>query len=259
MIYEKVLEESQQLDKEIKQIQAQLKKFPKGKLICTRNGKYYKWYWSDGKKEHYIPKKQRQLAERLALKKYLSYQLEDLFREKRAVNLYLKNHSHNSGKAMELLEKKPEYQRLISPYFKPKSEKFIEWMEAPYEKDTAYPEHLIHETSAGFPVRSKSEVMIVQFLLEHQIPFRYECALYIGGEKIFPDFTILHPLSGKTYYWEHFGLMDDWEYAKKAANRLQLYITNKMIPTIQLITTYETKEHPLSIDTIKRTIEKYFL
>ena len=34
-----------------------LQDFPDGKLLCTKNGKGYKWYQSDGKNKIYIPKK----------------------------------------------------------------------------------------------------------------------------------------------------------------------------------------------------------
>lgn len=56
-----------------------------------------------------------------------------------------------------------------------------------------YPERLIHKTSAGIDVRSKSEAMIVQVLHSHKIPFRYECALHIGSITLYPDFTIRIP------------------------------------------------------------------
>lgn len=59
------------------------------------------------------------------------------------------------------------------------------------------------------------------------------------------------------YYWEHFGIMDDSNYANNVALKLNTYISNHIIPTIDLITTYKTKEHPLTIDTINRVIEEY--
>lgn len=258
MIYDKIIEENQCLDRQIKIIQGQLKKLPKGKLICSRNGKYYKWYQSDGKQEKYIPKKQRKLAEQLALKKYLTYQLEDLLYEKKALNLYLKNHRQTPDKAMTLLQNKPEYQRLVSPYLQPISEKQQEWMNEPYERNTSHQEQLKYMTSAGFPVRSKSEVMIVEELLRNQIAFRYECKFYLGEMIVYPDFMILHPKTGKMYLWEHFGRMDEKKYADKASRKLQAYIANGIIPSIQLITTYETLEYPLGISVIRKMIEEYF-
>lgn len=259
MLYEKVLEESRRLEKQIKIIQEKLKHFPKGKLICSCNGKYYKWYVSDGKKEKYIPKKQRDLAEKLAFKKYLTYQLEDLIREKKAIDLYLNNYNQKPDKAMTLLQNKPEYQRLVSPYLKPKSLKLQEWMNEPYERNKSNLQNLKHKTSAGFNVRSKSESMIVEELLRNQIAFRYECEYCLGEMTVYPDFMIIHPETLEMYLWEHFGRMDDKPYMDRAGRKLQMYISNGIIPSIHLITTYETLDHPLGIDTIRKTIEEYFL
>ena len=51
--------------------------------------------------------------------------------------------------------------------------------------------------------------------------------------------------------------MDDPNYTNNVLLKLNTYITNQIIPTINLITTYETKEHPLTIDTINRVIAEY--
>ena len=76
---------------------------------------------------------------------------------------------------------------------------------------------------------------------------------------LFPDFTIRHPVSKEVYYWEHFGMMDDSAYSQKAFSKMQLYTRYGIIPSVNLITTYETKDNPLSIDTIEKVISNYFL
>jgi len=96
------------------------------------------------------------------------------------------------------------------------------------------------------------------FLFVNKIPFRYECMLHLGENAIFPDFTIRHPKNGEIFYWEHFGLMDNPSYSSKAFSKLQLYSTYKIIPSIQLITTYETKEHPLTMETVEKIVKDYF-
>ena len=63
--------ESKRLDEQINSLHSQIKSLPEGKIICTPNGKGYKWYRSDGHKSVYIPKSERNLAEQLAIKKYL--------------------------------------------------------------------------------------------------------------------------------------------------------------------------------------------
>ena len=96
-------------------------------------------------------------------------------------------------------------------------------------------------------------------LFVNKIPFRYECELQLGEIFIYPDFTIRHPKTGEIYYWEHFGRMDDSKYNKNVPSKLQLYISNGIIPSIQLITTYETIENPLSSEKVESLIREYFL
>ena len=108
-------------------------------------------------------------------------------------------------------------------------------------------------------LRSKAESEIDSELFEKHIPFRYEAPLIIGNKTFYPDFTIRHPITGEIYYWEHFGMMDNPEYAKSAYRKLELYYQVGLIPNINLITTYETKDKPLCIDTIKKIVYEYFL
>lgn len=141
----------------------------------------------------------------------------------------------------ESLLSMPEYHTLLSSSFQPHSEELSTWMNFPYEQNPNYPEQLAHHTLSGHFVRSKSEVLIDMALYMNHIPFRYECALTLGNITLYPDFTIKHPQTGVIYYWEHFGLMDEPAYYKSAYSKLQLYTTHNIIPTVQLITTYETK------------------
>lgn len=254
-----MLSESKQLEEQIKSTQNQISNLPEGKLICARSNGYYKWFQSDGRHKVYIPKTNRQLAEQLAIKKYLSFLSEDLSNEKKAVDAYLTQHDSQSNKASQLLTDFPEYAKLLSPFFSPLSQELLEWASAPYEHNPKFPEYLIHKCQSGNLVRSKSEAMIDMFLYLNKIPFRYECALQLGEATIFPDFTIRHPQTGAVYYWEHFGMMDDPHYCQNACTKLQLYTSYKIIPTIHLITTYETKANPLYSEDVRKIIEHYFL
>lgn len=134
-----------------------------------------------------------------------------------------------------------------------------EWQQQIFLKNEKYPEQLIHNTYSGNMVRSKSEVLIDMVLHENRIPFRYECLLELGDVEVFPDFTIRHPKNGELFYWEHFGMMDNANYSKNAISKLQLYVSNGIIPSIQLITTYETKEKPLNTEMIQKIVDYYFL
>ena len=258
MLYERISKERQRLQQQIDAILPQLKKLPEGKLICSQNGNRVKWYKSDGHTKIYIPKKQRSLAEQLAKKKYLSLVLEDLTHEQRALDFYLSHHSKNTGKSKTLLTEIQGYQELLAPYFQTQDQKICSWLNAAYEKNPKYPEQLIHKTASGNFVRSKSEAMIDLYLHTKNIPFRYECSLSLGDTIVYPDFTIMHPKTGEIIYWEHFGMMDEAFYYQKVFPKLQQYTAYGIVPSINLITTYETKNCPLSSEMIEKIIEYYF-
>lgn len=254
-----MLFESKRLDEQIKSLESRIKQLPEGKLLCARDGNHYKWYLSNGHQKEYIHKKDRALAEQLAIKKYLSLLAEDLSQEKRSIDFYLKHHNPEISKSTRLLTEPSEYANLLSPFFTPQSKELRNWMHAPYVTNQKFPEQLIHKSSSGHMVRSKSEAMIDTFLHINKIPFRYECALQLGEITLFPDFTIRHPMTGETFYWEHFGLMDNPGYFKNAYSKLELYTSHGIVPSIHLITTYETKNNPLSSEVIEKIVRHYFL
>ncbi len=257
MLYQHILSEHQKVTERIQSLKSQLNTLPPGKLICCSHGRYVKWYQSDSHQKSYIPKTNRALAEQLAKKKYLALLLKDLENEKRALESYVKYHSHIS-KADQLLTEPSECQKLLTPFFSPSSQQLSDWMNAPYERNQQHPENLIHKTISGNMVRSKSELLIDVCLRTHNIPFRYECALHIDDTTVYPDFTLLHPLTHQILYWEHFGMMDNPTYANHAASKIKLYASCGIIPGIHLITTYETRDFPLNTDAIEKLIEYYF-
>ena len=259
MIYEHALKEKKKLDQQINLLQRKINQLPDGKIICTHFGKYTKWYQSDGKTQIYIPKKERHLAEQLALKKYLSLQLKNLQQEKLAIEYYLRHHNTNAEESENVLFTTPAYRELLSPHIKPLSQELFEWQNADYIKNNAHPEHLNHETITGSYVRSISEEMIHMVLYKNKIPFRYECGLKLGDFTYYPDFTIRHPKTGEVFIWEHFGLLDKSDNQKNMLGKLHTYISNNILPGIHLITTYETQDAPLTIELVEKIVRYYFL
>ena len=257
-IYHQIVEEQQRLVQQITSLEKKIAKLPDGKLISVHNGKYVKWYRSDGHSNIYLSKKEQVLAQQLAQKKYYLALRKHLLHETTALNAYLKHHSCGVPPHEKLLEESSTYYNLLAPLFAPEVSEFKKWMDGPYEKNTKHSEHLTHKTLSGHLVRSKSEVMICNCLYHCRIPFRYESLLLLGNLPAYPDFTIKHPSTGMQYYWEHFGLMDQPEYINRACQKIKLYFENGIIPGINLILTYETREHPLSIDQVEKIVKEYF-
>ena len=146
----------------------------------------------------------------------------------------------------------------MSPHFKTNDKQIQDWLNSPYKKNTKHPENLIHKTASGHFVRSKSEALIDLALYTNKIPFRYECALELENIILYPDFTIMHPISMEIYYWEHFGKMDDFLYRQNTGSKLQTYCVNKILPNVNLIVTFETQDSPLSSQEVQEIIEHYF-
>jgi len=259
VLRKKILEEYRSVQNQIDEIEKKLKQLPEGKLLFSRSNNNVKWYVSDGHKKVYLSKKKRHIAEQLAMKKYLQIRKEDFFRRKQMLENYFQYYIEDSYVTEEQLFQDENYRELLEPYLAPQDEESTAWMNESYEKNEKYADGLVHKTSSGIYVRSKSESMIELFLHTNQIPFRYECALHLGDLTLYPDFTIKHPKTKKIYYWEHFGIMDDPEYIRSTCWKLEQYANHGIIPSIQLITTYETKEYPLSYHEIARLGAEYFL
>lgn len=254
-----MLKEKQRLEEQILSLQNQISACPEGNIYCARNGSHYKWYYTDGQNHRYLPKRERKFAEQLAVKKYLSALLNDAVSQKRAIDFYLRHHPSSPGKAQTMLAECPEYRNLLHSRFTPLSQELDEWQHADYQRNPYKPEHLTIKAASGNYVRSKSEALIDMALLTNKIPFRYECELHLGDVVIYPDFTIRHPVTGQTFYFEHFGLMDKLKYRNRAGERLQLYVTHGIFPNVQLLTTYETQDAPLSVTSVNNLIQSYFL
>lgn len=227
-------------------------------MKIIKNGNYWKWYEYYNGNWIYIPKKKREYAEKLAYKVYLNACLTDLKNELLAIEEYKKHFSIDQREEDKLFSA-PEFHSLLKGQIKPISEELKIWSSEEYNKNTAYPETLIHKGINGNFLRSKSEVLIDTFLYQYRIPYRYECELKINNAIIFPDFTIRHPITGNTYYWEHFGMMDNLLYANQCYEKLEIYFENGIFPSKNLIITFETKSSPLTIDVVQHQIEHYFL
>ena len=91
-------------------------------------------------------------------------------------------------------------------------------------------DRLIHRTTQGEAVRSKSEVIIANLLAAHKIEYSYEKPLQLSDVTRYPDFTIEDDESGITYYWEHCGLLHEPTYEARWNAKLKWYEANDILP-----------------------------
>lgn len=88
------------------------------------------------------------------------------------------------------------------------------------------PENLIYEVLPDLFVRSEGERMISEALAKAEIGFHYEKPLIAKDNKSFklPDFTFKY--NRKEYYWEHNGMMSNFDYAGGVEKKRRWYQEN---------------------------------
>ncbi|MBC3759706.1 AAA family ATPase [Hyunsoonleella sp. SJ7] len=120
-----------------------------------------------------------------------------------------------------------------------------------------YAEGLIHKTKKeGLLVRSKSEVIIANMLVEKEIDFEYERE-FIGknGQKRIPDFTFIDA-AGDIIILEHLGMMSLPSYRADWEKKLQFYNDNGYKLTDNLFTTTESEKGGIDSIAIEEVINK---
>ncbi len=136
---------------------------------------------------------------------------------------------------------------------------FIEqWLEEHKGNVNTYGEATEFKTRRGEYVRSKSEKIIADYLLENGIPYQYEPRYeVVGSRSVFPDFVILNVRKRKTIYWEHLGRVGDIGYATRNFNKLMDYEEQGLILGDNLIITLETLERQLDIRLVEEKVNLF--
>ena len=219
-------------ENEILEIKNELKRLPEGYLI--QHGSTY--YIRVNKTDKGITRN-LELIRKLARKAYLQRRLEHLEANLCSTKLFMKYKTKDPSEIVRGLSS--AYQTLpFFFFFHPGIHNNLSHKEK--TRQTTYrPEELIYYTSSGIQVRSKSERTIADTLYRYQIPFHYEAPIVLDSVVWHPDFTIYRPSDGKLLLWEHFGVMDDEKYRKRAADKIAAYIRNGYYPSGNLICTYE--------------------
>lgn len=126
-------------------------------------------------------------------------------------------------------------------------------------------EGLIHRTSKGLAVRSKSELIIAEALSNAGIEFEYEKPLSLGGSTRYPDFTIDDEISGRIIFWEHLGMLEREDYRRSWEKKLAWYRSHGVLPADEgagpngiLVTTRESSSTGFDSSAVQTVIRKQF-
>ncbi len=228
-------------------------------INLKKNGKYYTKYKRTGGKEiqEYAGKVDKSILD-ISAYHYIEKALEVIDHEVEHCRWQIEN---GAGVRPEILleylpkayQEQPEYIYAITG-----SEKLHDWLTKEWEFNEKYPEAKVFKTKAGWIVRSKSEVMIADHLTELSIPYVYEAIKYFNGIAFAPDFILFSTRKNCEIIWEHFGRMNDPEYALHCIQKIKTYLEEGYILGHNLIVTVEYGNEGFDSAIIQKIIDSYF-
>ena len=209
----------------------------------------------------YIKKNQMDLTKELAKKGYLMKVKAVLTKQLLLLQSFVKEYDED---ALEQIYRELPKERkvFVEPISIGVREKLEAWNSETYEPYRAFPENLVYETVQGEIVRSKSEVIIANVLYQYKddISYKYERPLELKTKDgktmvVYPDFTIINKHTGKVYYYEHAGRMDEPRYAVDFVKKINLYTLNGILQGRDLLVTYESHNVPLDTNSVRKIVE----
>ena len=258
-------ERKQWLEKLLKRIEKDLADMPEGRLRINkrrnspRGAQYYQCIPGGPKNGIYLPISENDLAKKLAQKAYLLQLREQLKKQLTFFKTSIPDLSDRPFlKVYDSLT--ANRKELVMPLFEDDDTFVAHWLSSEYERMPFEPGTPIHITDRGERVRSKSEKILADRFYALGIPYLYEKPVRLSrNKKRVPDFTLLNIRRRETFYWEHFGMMDDKDYVNSNISKINEYARAGIIPGKNLIMTFETKEQVLDINTVNQLIKAYLL
>lgn len=233
----------------------------KGHIRIVPHNKVLQYYLITKKGDtigKYLQRSQNNFAEDLLTYEYNKKALSSLQNELKLITSLL---SFCQKKSVEKLFTgfSKHKQKIIRPVTLSNKEYAEQWQAISYKGNPFDFSTSEFYTSKGERVRSKSEVIIADTLSRLNIPYRYEYPLELKNQNytIYPDFCCLNLSTRKEIYWEHFGMMDDTEYATKAVNKINSMSSNGYFSGKNAIFTFETQVSPLNTKNLEKIIDEY--
>lgn len=257
---EHLCREIEELSELQKKLQIQLSNPPEGTLHIQRNGKrkYTQYYMcGEDRKRIYIPKERRDMAYALAQKAYDKQVLSIIQARLKCAEQLLRQYRQTvNGVYSKLSDAR---RSLVTPIVSTDEAFLMEWYKKHPGSANPYPSGSVLYSERGEAVRSKSEKILADLFFRRGIPYVYEPQIILNsGKAVYPDFLLLNIERRKTYVYEHFGMMDNPEYAKNAVEKLSLYSGNGYWYGDTLLFSVETSISPLDTRNVEKMI-CYFL
>lgn len=118
-------------------------------------------------------------------------------------------------------------------------------------------------TANGERVRSKSEIIIADHLRRYSVVYKYEkpLELTVHGRRVtfYPDFTVMNLRTGRIYYLEHFGMMDNEDYYNAVLRKLDAFEMNQLLIGRDVLLLHESSSAPLNTRVLDCYIQEYLV
>lgn len=262
----------EELEKLAEEYKRKIHNLPAGRIECIKRGNGYRWYVVKNKERKTLKKSDVKQARRLAYKRYIYDELEDVEAEIAILNTFVLQmkmlregkdprpllnkfvHLERDGRARKDNE---EVLRLAKEYIEETEPEIKKW-ETDYEQMEDFNDSRKIRAKSGIYYHSKDEIIIDDILHEHGLLVRHDEKLPVGGKYEYPDFHILDPKTGKTLYWEHFGMMDDITYRERTIKKLSNYLRNGYYPGLNFVATFMSEPYRIDAQMIETIIEYFF-
>lgn len=269
-MYEELEKRERQLKALKQKLETNIHNAPSGNLKiinCRGIDQYYmdsletRSAYPNGK---YLRKSEFELVRQLAQRNYDERLLAEVEKQLKNIQYTIKKCERKEIVKLEGLrtfydKMSPARKKLVNSRVISDEEYTVWWLAKAYSgKEFAEGQPEIY-TERGERVRSKSEKIIADMLYHKKIPYRYECPVSIKGlGTIYPDFTCLRSADRKEIMWEHFGMMTDPDYCKKAMKKIDSYTKNGFIQGKDIIYTFESEGYSLNTMSVELLVKEIF-
>lgn len=259
-IKESVIKRRAELTLLLDNVQRRISHSPDGSLRTARKANGWQYYHKvkvNDTKGTYIKKQDYNFAIELAQKDYDLKIEHCLIRELDILESILKKyHPDEIQHIYDSLNSNRK--EMVTPVFTSDKEIITNWKSSEYISLGFTPDCAEFYTDKGERVRSKSEIIIANKLYRYNIPYRYEYPLQLqSGTVTHPDFTCLNVNTRQEYIWEHFGIMDNAEYACNAIKKISDYANSGYVLGKNFIATFETSNTPINANCIDSLIKSH--
>lgn len=259
-----LLQRKQFLEKTQAKLEARLAKAPEGRLATGRAQRYsYVSFYlvSENGNRVYLDQTNQKTIAALAQKEYDRKALRAVKEELMRLNLFL---PYAEMQKLEDVYDRclPEKQRFITPVVLSDEAFRQQWLSQPYARKQPIENDHPFPTEKGDMVCSKTEAQQADYMFYHAYDYLYEKRLHLidRGRPTwrYPDFTILDPVTREEVIFEHFGMVDDEGYRHSMFDKIRLYEENGYVIGQNFLFTFETEEHPFTMDQFAHILKTRF-